>query len=73
MKEVKMFKSIDGKIFETAEECIRHDKTVEVVAEVNSAIETLRDFCAEQEDCTTCVFKYGRKCRLDPLFEKGYI
>ena len=72
MTEVKMYKAIDGKIFETADECIKHNKAIEIFSEVNSAIETLQDFCQTQE-CEIHVFRNGRCCRLDSLFEIGYI
>ena len=67
MKKVEFTQYIadDGTIFDTEEECVNYEKTLNFnVDELYNAAETIKKYCASQEKCKYCRF-YNLGCMFD--------
>lgn len=60
---VKKYRASDGEIFNTADECLKHEKKLDIVMRVEEFIPYIKEICYEHY-CENCPFYNGEKCRL---------
>lgn len=58
MKKIQMYKAEDGKIFDTKEECLKHEFVLKRETVIN-AMETLKEFCNSYDKCDRCPLAIG--------------
>lgn len=59
MKEVRAYKSVDGRLFLDAEECKLHEIAV---GKIFAAAGMIKEYCRDSTDCNKCPFSENNVC-----------